>query len=260
MHRLFSRLGVALPMLLLANFAICQETASSEVVRTGEMRLTYTLTEVVGAEAAASLESVLSPDEPITWQLYVPVGYQPEKPAGLMVYISPRPSGRIPRGWDKVMDDQNMIWIGANGAGNDVKVVARAVFAMVARTVASSKYSIDPERVYLSGFSGGAKVAGIVAADHPQWFKGAIYMAGARFWDDRTPKLLELVKHNHYVFLVGSMDQARQPTRKVYKQYLSSGVDNSKLMLINNLGHRRPNVRYFNEAIQYLDSRLDKDT
>ena len=260
MLRLFSRLGTALPLILLAGIAICQEAGPVTAVRTGELRLTFSLSEVVGQKAAANLESVLPPDEPITWRLYVPDNYSPDNPPGLMVYISPHPSGRIPKGWGRVMDDQNMIWIGANESGNDVKVVARAVFAMIARTVAGRHYKINPERVYLSGFSGGAKVAGIVAADHPQWFKGAIYMAGARFWDDRTPKLLELVKDNHYVFLVGTMDQARQPTRKVYKQYLSSGVDHSKLMIINNLGHREPKIRDFNAAIQYLDSRLDQDT
>ncbi|MEE8524596.1 MAG: hypothetical protein V3T72_11750, partial [Thermoanaerobaculia bacterium] len=61
----------------------------------------------------------------------------------------------------------------------------------------------------------------------------------------------------HYVFITGTADHARALTEKVHQQYLSSGVEHSKLMVIHRMTHRNPGGSQFDEAIRYLDSRLE---
>jgi dienelactone hydrolase len=246
-------------LLLYANAARCQDTDSGSAPGTGELRLTFTFTEVAGADAARAVESIISPDEPITWEVYVPDGYQAEDPAGLMIYISPSMSGQIPRRWQSVMDKYNIIWIAANRSGNRVTVARRATFALVAPTLAAIHYNIDRERIYLSGFSGGGKMTGMLAADYPHVFKGAIYICGINSLDKHPSKQFELFKQNHYVFVTGTWDHALDQTKRVHRQYLSSGVDNSKLMIIRNMTHANPSGSIFGEAIQYLDSRITPD-
>lgn len=244
-------------ILLLANAAPCQDTDAGDAARTGKFQLTSTLTEVAGADFARVVETMISPDEPITWEIYVPDSYRPEKPAGLMVFISPSTSGKIPRRWKSVLDKHNIIWIAANRSGNRVTVLRRAVFALVAPTLAGKHYRIDRERTYLSGFSGGGKVAGMVAADYPHLFKGAIYNCGIDSLDKHPPKQFDLFKHNHYVFVTGTKDHALEQTKNVYGQYVKSGVVNSELMVIGNMTHRIPDGSDFDKAIQYLDSRIN---
>lgn len=249
-------LKTGLSFLLLTAAVLCQCAHASDAVQTGEFQLTFTMIEVAGADSARAVETVIPADEAISWEIYVPDSYLPEKPTGLMVYISPSMSGEIPQRWKSVMDKYNMIWVAANHSGNRVTAARRAVFALIAPTLAAKYYKLDGERIYLSGLSGGGKMAGMVAADYPRLFKGAIFNCGINSLDQHPSKQLELFKQNHYVFVTGTRDHALEQTKKVHRQYLRSGVENSKLMVIRNMTHRNPDSSDFAAAIQYLDARI----
>jgi hypothetical protein len=238
-----------------ANGADADSGKSPDVPQTGEFVLLRKTSDLVSAEAAASIATVVSPDEEIAWQLYVPPSYDPSKPAGLLVYVSPTPSGEIPRGWSSVLDSRNVIWIGTDRAGNSELVARRILFAMLAPTVARQHYEIDAERIYITGLSGGGKTASMVATDQAQMFRGAIYNCGVEFWDTE-PERIELIRQNHYVFVTGTYDQALEPTKKAYRGYRKAGVENSRLMVIRHKTHRNPDSYEFEESLLYLDSRL----
>ncbi len=241
---------------LFTNTAQCDAVEPANTAKTGEFQLISTMAEVAGAEAAGVTAAVVPPDKPITWEVYVPDNYRPEIPTGLMVYISPMPSGKIPPRWKSVMGKRNMIWIAARHSGNRVLVVRRGIYALVAPALAGKYYTIDPDRIYLSGLSGGGRVASKLATDYPQVFKGAIYNSGADFWDEGTSKPLDLIKQNHYVFITGTKDFALRPTKKAHQQYLRAGVENSKLMIIRGMPHKNPTGIDFNTAIEYLDEHI----
>ena len=54
--------------------------------RTGEFDLSYTVAQLVGEHSAQTVADVMPADEPITYSMYVPPSYDPDKPAGVMVY------------------------------------------------------------------------------------------------------------------------------------------------------------------------------
>jgi hypothetical protein len=209
--------------------------------------------DLVGEDSLRFFEGSIDPDADIEWQFYVPSTYNPARPAGLMVYVSPTRSGRIPPRWKAVMADKNMIWVAADHSGNIVKPQRRISFAILATVLAKREYTIDPERVYVSGFSGGGRVASVVAPQAARLFKGAIYNCGVNFWGDQTPPLIEQVKTNRYVFVTGSEDFNRRETRKIYGAYKKAGVENIKLIDIAHMGHSNPDALNFATAIDYLD-------
>jgi predicted esterase len=246
-------------MLLLCGTAPAQEPPTGhERPDTGEFVLGLTLADLVSPETAEHLAGIIAADERIDWQVYVPASYDPSQPAGLLVYISPTPSGEIPRGWKPVLDEHNVIWIGADRSGNSELVARRVLFALLATSAIRRQYAIDEERVYLTGLSGGGKTASMVATDQAQLFRGAIYNCGVEFWD-QEPERIELIRQNHYVFVTGTYDQALRPTKRAHRSYLKAGVENSKLMVINKMTHRNPDSFEFEEALKYLDSRLQPD-
>lgn len=238
-----------------AGLAAEDPAAPSPAPQTGEFVLVRQTTDLVSETAAAGIASVVSPGERIDFRLYVPPTYDPSTPAGLLVYISPTQSGEIPHGWSSVLDAHNVIWIGTDRAGNAELVARRILFAMLAPTVADQLYAIDPERIYITGLSGGGKTASMVATDQAQLFRGAIYNCGVELWD-REPERIDLIRQNHYVFVTGTYDQALEPTKKVYRGYRKAGVENSKLMVIRHMTHRNPDSYDFEKALIYLDSRL----
>ena len=58
-------------------------------VRTGEFSASFTIPELLGETSARRYESIIASDEAVEWEIYVPENYDPENPAGILVYISP---------------------------------------------------------------------------------------------------------------------------------------------------------------------------
>ncbi|RMF13485.1 MAG: hypothetical protein D6758_13090, partial [Gammaproteobacteria bacterium] len=86
--------------------------------------------------------------------------------AGLLVYIPATPAGAVPDRWKRVLAEKNLIWVGANRSGNTVHVQRRALFALMGVRVIESRIAVDTNRIYLTGLSGGGKMASMVATDH----------------------------------------------------------------------------------------------
>ncbi len=223
-------------------------------IATGYFKATATPVQLLGETDAEVVADVFAADNELRWQLYVPDSYDAGKPAGVMVYVSPTRRGGPKPGWKDALDDRNMIWIAALDAGNKKPVVERALKAVFATTFVAQKYEVDSDRVYVSGFSGGGKTAARVAATQPEIFKGAVYICGVEFWQDQPPKI-DKVRAMHHVFLSGSNDFNQDETRKVHRKYKQAGVENSRLVVVRNMGHELPPTKYFAEAIDYLDSR-----
>jgi len=248
-------IALVAPLLLLWCAATIAEERDEPGIQYGWFDVTRTAVEMVDPSALENMSDVIEADKEITWQVYVPDSYDPSKPAGLMVYISPTRQGRMPSGWQPVFDGENLIFISANQSGNRTPTKRRMLFAALAPYVVSSDFEVDPDRIYVSGFSGGGKVASIASIHFANLFTGAIYICGAEFWSDIPPALRSKAMSNRYVFLTGDRDFNRTLTRNIYRKYERAGVVNINLMTIRGMGHETPDRERFREAIHYLDRR-----
>jgi poly(3-hydroxybutyrate) depolymerase len=233
----------------------CGQGADRPDVQYGRFEVSRTAAQLVDLVGSASMLDALVDDETISWRIYVPETYDASKPAGLMVYISPTSSGEIRGDWQSVIDSENLIWIGANQSGNRTRTNKRILLATLAPYLASESYEIDPDRVYLSGFSGGGKAAGLASVHLARLFKGAIFICGAESWSDAEPEQLLAAAANRYVFVTGSRDFNNTLTRRVHRKFERAGLVNSRLMVISGMEHSTPDVEHFREAILYLDRR-----
>lgn len=251
-HRRFRLAGVLLLWSLAG--AAWAATGGVDASRTGDFVIEATPAELLGAEAAARAEAVFPQGERLRWQVFVPPAYDPSVPPGLMVYVSPTQSGRIPRGWKEVLDAHNLIWISADRSGNRELLARRVVLATLAVAMIRRQYRIEEARLYISGLSGGGKTASMIATDYPQLFRGAMYNCGVEVWDVDVPRHIEQMRRNRFVFVTGTHDQALEPTKRAYEAYLDAGIANSKLMVIRNMTHRNPGRYDFEEALEFLDA------
>jgi hypothetical protein len=239
-------------------FAASWSGAESDVTpRTGYFEVEFSPLELLGEQGVIDVADILRSEDNISWQLYVPDTYDVAHPAGVVVYVSPTPKGGPPRIWNEPLDDKNLIWIGANDAGNRVAVGKRMLLAMLAPKVLARDYALDPDRIYVAGFSGGGKTASRVAVARPEVFRGGIYIAGAEAWGSKTPPpKLNIIRQNYHVFLTGTNDFNERLTRRVYASYKGAGVENCELIVVKRLGHEMPGRSVFVRAIDYLDSRV----
>lgn len=220
--------------------------------QTGAFSRTHLATTVLG-DRSSRYESLFDAGEEITWQYYVPPGYDPAKPAGLLVYISPTRSGAMPKAWRSVMNEYNLIWIGADRSGNRTKVPRRVLLSLLGVELAAGEYEVDERRIYLSGFSGGARVASMAVIDNADVYSGGLFFCGADLWHLEESPNVELMKKNRYVLITGVHDQALEPVKKTYRGYRRAGIEQTRLMIIRNMGHSTPRRGDFAKAVAFLE-------
>ena len=245
-------------LLLLLGCGVTQALAQEEIItpRTGDYSAITSVAELTDPATLESLAEVVAADATVEWEIYVPENYSSTKPAGIMVNISPLRSGSIPKRWKPVMDRHNLIWIGANRAGNPVMTMRRMLFAALAPVQIQNHYSVNTDRIFVSGLSGGGRVSSLVAIEFARQFKGAIYICGVNPPRQEQPVLLDQVRENRFVFLTGSKDFNKDETKRVFARYKKLGVEHIQLMVVPHMSHRNPDADDFEEAIRFLDDGL----
>jgi pimeloyl-ACP methyl ester carboxylesterase len=115
------------------------------------------------------------------YSIYVPAHpHSPSTAYSLLVFIPPWPRAEVPRHWIPVLDRYNTILVTAANSGNEAPTTSRrAPLALLAMHNVMAQYPVDPQQVYISGFSGGARVALRLALGYPDVFRGALLNAGS---------------------------------------------------------------------------------
>jgi pimeloyl-ACP methyl ester carboxylesterase len=111
--------------------------------------------------------------------VYVPAAAPPAG-YGLLVFVPPWPEAKLPAGWDRVLDRYGFLYVSAAGSGNDAETLnRREPLALLAWHNMAIRYRLDPDRVFIGGFSGGSRVAMRLALAYPDVFHGALLNAGS---------------------------------------------------------------------------------
>jgi pimeloyl-ACP methyl ester carboxylesterase len=132
---------------------------------------------VYGARIAARGQPVDVSKE--HYLVYVPPR-RPSQGYALLVFVPPWSKARVPADWASVLDEKGVIFASANESGNDTEVRSRRMpLALIAAANLMKKYGVDPSRVFVGGFSGGARVAMRLALAYPDLFRGALLNSGS---------------------------------------------------------------------------------
>jgi dienelactone hydrolase len=191
-----------------------------------------------------------------SFEVFVPDTYSPEKPSGLIVWVSPANSGGLGRpGNLKVLADENLIWIGANNSGNDRWHWYRTGLALDAAHNMQKLYHLDPERIYIAGYSGGGRVASSLAFLYPEVFQGGAYFFGCNYFRQvdvpdnpgaywragfpapRTGNLSRLRKEHRFVLVTGEHDFNRDETAAYFDEYKRDRFKNVTYLEIPGADH-----------------------
>ncbi|MBT6032545.1 MAG: hypothetical protein HOH19_08210, partial [Kordiimonadaceae bacterium] len=177
--------------LITFSFSYAQST-----YKTGEMIISASPEEIMGADAMR-FNSIIKKDAIIEWEVYVPENYDPNRPAGLMVYAGAPQNVRAPFGWMSVMKDKNMIWVAARKSGNGSSYKQKELLTLMSAPLIERDYKIDPNRVYISGEG---RIASVVIMDYPEIFKGAI-LSGYNIWSKNPEAKVEQILDKRFVFV-----------------------------------------------------------
>ncbi len=205
-----------------------------------------------------------------SFEAFIPSAYSSDTPWGLFVWIGAG-SADVPPGWLDVFRRDKLIWISPNNTGNRRYVPIRMGLALDAVHNMKKLYHIDENRVYVSGFSGGAGVASFLLHGFPNVFRGGYLLMGYLFYDGRRNDLgqweagiltppwqgsLDQIKKNvRLVILNGEGDPGVWPgARRVDAETLRlDGFERVGFLEVPRLGHRLPDAVWFEKGIAALE-------
>ena len=106
--------------------------------------------------------------------LYVP-RQKPDRGYALLVWVSPLDGAGMPPGWEAILERSGVIFVTAARSGNLTSPIGRRFpLALIAAANVPRHYPVDPNRIWIAGFSGGSRIAERLALAYPDVFSGAI--------------------------------------------------------------------------------------
>ncbi|MEM6453874.1 MAG: hypothetical protein AAF772_02145 [Acidobacteriota bacterium] len=191
-----------------------------------------------------------------SFELFVPDTYRPEKPAGLLVWISPTARGDV---WQPevraALAARNVIWVGANHGGNPRALWDRVGLALDALHNVPQHYAIDDARVYVGGYSGGGRTASRVALLWGELVDGGLFWFGcdhfrklnvperrgivwpARLPTPTRPQQNRLMRTGRYAYVTGERDFNRAETKAAYDDMRVLGFAGARYLEIPDADH-----------------------
>jgi dienelactone hydrolase len=209
-------------------------------------------------------------DQPIDltreqFALYVPAQAPPDGYA-LLVFVPPWNEARVPSEWTSILDRHGMIFVTAANIGNDTSLLDRRdPVALLAAVNAMARYRVNPQRVYIGGFSGGSRVALRLALGYPDLFHGALLEAGSDPIGSAVPlpprALLEQFQTGtRIVYFTGQQDSARMDVDRQSRHSLHEWcIDDVDLRSIPSTGHDLASAVALDRALTSLESHQPPD-
>jgi predicted esterase len=205
------------------------------------------------------------------YDILVPKKYKKGVPHGLFIWVSPSNAPSISPEWEAVLAEKKLIFVGAHNSGNNREVFARMRMAVDANDNLRSLFDIDDKRVYVSGFSGGARVASMLGVTYADMFTGAIAFMGVNFYTDIVSldktevfearyipheEIAAMAKaESRYVLVTGDKDFNLKNTSAVFENgFKKEGFKHVELINVPGQGHQPPQAEWLKKAIEFLDS------
>jgi predicted esterase len=206
--------------------------------------------------------------------VYVPSSYTGADPYGMIVFTYADPMARLPFGWQATLDARKYIFVAAQNAGNDQPRSRRLGLAVLGALKATKIYRIDPNRVYAAGFSGGARMAGLLGFYQSDIFRGTLQNSGADFYRPvpvvEAASLVDTAGHPYglfqasdedvrqakavrFVFITGSNDFRRGNILDIFHGGFELDGFKAKLFDVPGMGHDICDGQTLSRALDFLE-------
>ncbi len=185
-------------------------------------------------------------DPSITYAIYIPKGFNPGKRYPLILAFDPHSSGLIPVNRYKELSEQfGFILAASNDSKNgQTRDMTEKIFQALMTDIRTT-YPIDTNRIYLMGFSGGARVAGMMAMLHPG-IRGVIACGAG------LPGLNPMPEIKFEFFGIAGLGDFNLNEMLQLNQALDQSAVRHFLITFEGL-HEWPPVAYINDAILWFN-------
>ena len=208
--------------------------------------------------------------------VHVPVSYAADALYGLIVFTdADERIDRVPNDWAKILDQRKFLFIAAENAGNSQDTNRRLGLAVLGALEMMKRYRIDPKRVYAAGFSGGARMSGLLGFFQPDIFHGTIQNSGADFYTrvptvyasswisttgqpygqfEATSGEIARAKRVRFVLITGTNDFRRGNILDIYNGGFAKQHFAAKLIDVPGMNHAICDAVALSAALDFIES------
>ena len=192
---------------------------------------------------------------------------------GLLVWISPNDQSTIPSDWQTELSNHGLLFISALHSGNSRHPLDRFRLALDATCNMCRRYNVDRRRIYIGGFSGGARMASMLGVGYGDIFTGTLCVCGVNFYADLPVSggkyfpgtfvpdqsaLLCAKRSDRFVLLTGENDENRENTKSASMSgFKREGFRHVLYLEVPGMGHEMPGGKILSQALDYLDSQKE---
>lgn len=232
-------------------------------------------------EKPAHLNKTLNYDFPFEKEEFFvrhPENFDQKKTYGLVVYINALPFlGLLPEGWGPVLDQNDLLFISPFKAGNDRELTERRILGVIATQLMRRDYQIDPNRIYIAGQSGGARIASELGFIHSDLYKGTIQSCGSDYFrpikfepgrgfdqqgnpyvydfGSTNEEIEQALKNVKFCIITGPGDFRHSDLTSIYEQGFKQDAPQARFWDIKEMEHENVSAKHLQEVIDYLDGK-----
>jgi dienelactone hydrolase len=193
-----------------------------------------------------------------SYQLFVPKNYDKSKSWPMVVFISPGDAPVGWKSWQKVCEPGNILYCEAYRAGNNCPVGERTRIVLDMLDDVRRHYRVDPDETYLTGFSGGGRMACTIAFSLPEYFGGLAPICGTN-----PPHRLSYLNHRaadrlSVALVTGEDDFNRAENEDHMNPLLQANGVRTKLWVVPKSGHTVPSAEVLSEVQKWLAEDLKR--
>jgi hypothetical protein len=204
------------------------------------------------------------------FRVIIPASYRQDTPWGLFVWIDASPEPMLSKDWETILARRKLLFVAARDSGNSRNLYDRCRLAVDAVHNMKKRLPIDPDRIYVSGNSGGGRVASTLGVAFADIFTGSFPIVGVNFYKpiptgepnriwratyQPVARVLETSKaKGRHVLLTGDKDFNRENTLRVFRDgYEAENFRQVLYLEVPGMGHERPPSEWFLKGIEFLD-------
>jgi pimeloyl-ACP methyl ester carboxylesterase len=192
------------------------------------------------------------------YQLYVPKSVQAKKAAPLVLFIS---AGDAPAGltaWQKLCEREGILFASPYAAGNSTPAALRSRIILDVLDDVRRAYRVDPDRTYLTGFSGGGRMSCAVAFALPELFGGVIPLCGTNPITGPTYLRHRIQDRLSVAFVTCDKDFNRKENEVYMGPWFQDLGIRSKVWVVPKMGHAIPSPEVHQEIYSWLEADLPR--
>jgi hypothetical protein len=207
-----------------------------------------------------------------TFEVFVPKNYSDKRAFGIFVFIDSQNEMTVPKEWVSIMEKEKLICLIPQRIGNDQPTPRRLGLTLIGILKAGERYKTDPKRIFIGGYSGGARCSLRLAFLHTDVIAGNISICGADFyepvprvkamdqsnygvWPAPLDRVAEAREKGRFAFITGEQDFRRGNILDIYQGgFLKHGF-HAKLIDDPKKGHQLCSPESLSEAIHFLDGK-----